>query len=76
MFKEGSVGDKFYLIIEGKVSVSVMNEGKPFAVGTLQPGNWFGEMGMWKGSPSFRVLFVMFFVGETIPFSWNKKPLC
>ena len=47
MFAEGSVGDKVYLILEGKVRISrsVPGVGEE-ALAVLGPGEYFGEMAL------------------------------
>lgn len=47
IFKEGSFGDKFYIIIEGEVRISkvIPNIGEE-ALAVLKTGNYFGEMAL------------------------------
>ena len=52
VFKEGDVGDKFYVILSGEVRVmkpitSLGNE----ALAILKPGDFFGEMALIDDSP-------------------------
>jgi CRP-like cAMP-binding protein len=45
LVKEGEPGDEFYVIVDGRASVSV--EGEPIA--ELGPGSFFGEMALIDG---------------------------
>ncbi len=52
VFREGDSGDNLYLIMEGQVSV--MREDKAggnLEIGSLSPGDYFGEMALLDGAP-------------------------
>ena len=52
IFKEGDLGDCFYLIIEGSVRIEKMvREDKIESVATLKTGDYFGEMSLLDGEP-------------------------
>jgi CRP-like cAMP-binding protein len=53
IFKEGEVGDKFYVIVEGKVAVTAHeeNSNEMFELETLSHGQWFGEMSLLLHTP-------------------------
>lgn len=52
IFKEGALGDCFYLIIEGSVRIEKMVQGgKIEPVATLATGDYFGEMSLLDGQP-------------------------
>jgi CRP/FNR family cyclic AMP-dependent transcriptional regulator len=45
--KEGTSGGRFFLILEGKATVSVGGK----TIGTLGPGDYFGELSLIDGQP-------------------------
>lgn len=52
IFKEGDLGDCFYLIIEGSVRVAKnVKDDKIEAVALLKTGDYFGEMSLLDGEP-------------------------
>ena len=52
VFAEGDKGDKFYMILDGKVRISRMVPGMgEEALAVLGPGDYFGEMALIDGSP-------------------------
>lgn len=52
IFKEGDLGDCFYLIIEGSVRIEKnVKEDKIESVATLKTGDYFGEMSLLDGEP-------------------------
>jgi NADH dehydrogenase len=46
VFNEGDVGDSLFMILSGQVEVSKHFGGEPRAIGTLGPGEYFGEMAL------------------------------
>lgn len=54
VFRQGSVGNHFYIVTEGLLAVTINNEkGKEREVGRLHPGDYFGELAL-LGSNSKR----------------------
>lgn len=52
VFWLGERGDEFYLVEQGKVTVSCPDEsGKEVILATLGPGNFFGELSLLDGGP-------------------------
>ena len=52
IFKDGSVADRFYFIISGKVRISKQIPGiGEEALAILEPGDYFGEMALIDESP-------------------------
>ena len=51
---EGEAGDAAYVIVAGTVEVSVGEGGKAKALGTLGPGDVFGEMSLDRPRAAFR----------------------
>lgn len=49
--RQGEVGDKFYIIESGEVSVSGEKDGVPFRDVTLRSGDFFGEVALLTGEP-------------------------
>lgn len=49
VIREGEVGDKFYLIRSGRVSVRRSSQTQPLAI--LEEGDFFGEMALLTGQP-------------------------
>jgi ATP-binding cassette, subfamily B, bacterial len=50
VIQEGEIGDKFYLIVRGKSSVTVTGpEGQPVSMRNLQDGDYFGEIALLEG---------------------------
>jgi MFS family permease len=47
VIREGEVGDRFYLIVEGSAAVSVRGTPRP----SLAPGDCFGEIALLRGVP-------------------------
>jgi ABC-type lipoprotein export system ATPase subunit/CRP-like cAMP-binding protein len=47
IIRQGETGDKFYILVEGKVDVLINAPGQgQILVGQLHPGNYFGEMAL------------------------------
>jgi CRP/FNR family transcriptional regulator, cyclic AMP receptor protein len=44
IFTEGSNGDWIYMVEEGEVEISKKVEGRKIVIGTMKPGEIFGEM--------------------------------
>jgi putative ABC transport system ATP-binding protein len=51
VFRQGDVGDKFYLIHSGQVDVIVEDGGKTETVAQLRKGQYFGEMALINDKP-------------------------
>ena len=56
IFKEGAVGDWFYVILEGRVKIKKQTSRGLLTVDTLSEGNFVGEMAMLKQSNSKRTV--------------------
>jgi ATP-binding cassette subfamily B protein len=49
---QGELGDKFYLIVRGKVGIYTTGfEGREVQLGVLEDGEYFGEMALVEGGP-------------------------
>jgi len=46
VFREGDMGNSFYVLIAGEVAVEKLREGKPVELTRLGPGECFGEMAL------------------------------
>jgi CRP/FNR family cyclic AMP-dependent transcriptional regulator len=46
LFEEGNSGDWVYVVLSGEVEVSKTVDGKTFILGTLKPGEVFGELAL------------------------------
>jgi CRP-like cAMP-binding protein/predicted DNA-binding transcriptional regulator AlpA len=51
IFHEGQPSDHFYVLQKGEVEVSIRKNEKRFVIGTLVPGEFFGEMGLLSNEP-------------------------
>lgn len=51
VFKQGELGDTFFLISEGQVAIDVNTEGTNKHVATLAAGDFFGEVALLKEQP-------------------------
>lgn len=51
VFDEGDSGDSLYMILSGQVEVSKLLGGQPQVIGTLQAGEYFGEMALLGRQP-------------------------
>jgi CRP-like cAMP-binding protein len=52
IFAEGDAGDAWYLVISGEVMITRASESRPSHIlGTLEPGEGFGEMALLDDSP-------------------------
>jgi CRP-like cAMP-binding protein len=49
--KEGENADKFYIIVDGKVSVFVTRRNESIAITQLPAGAWFGEIALLRNTP-------------------------
>ncbi|MBA3531103.1 MAG: cyclic nucleotide-binding domain-containing protein [Ardenticatenales bacterium] len=48
---EGEINDDVYILIQGELAVSVTQDGQPKRVGTIRPGEVFGEMAFFTREP-------------------------
>jgi CRP-like cAMP-binding protein len=46
VFEEGDMGDSLFMILSGEVEVSKLISGETRQIGTLGPGEYFGEMAL------------------------------
>ncbi|MGZ5052464.1 MAG: cyclic nucleotide-binding domain-containing protein [Methylobacter sp.] len=51
IFHEGQPSDHFYVLQKGEVEVFIRKNEKRFVIGTLGPGEFFGEMGLLSDEP-------------------------
>ncbi|HEY8037804.1 MAG TPA: cyclic nucleotide-binding domain-containing protein [Methylobacter sp.] len=51
IFHEGQPSDHFYVLQKGEVEVSIRKNERRFVIGTLGPGEFFGEMGLLSNEP-------------------------
>lgn len=51
IIRQGEVGDKFYLILDGEAAVHIDTDGKPKKVGNLSKGDNFGELALINDAP-------------------------
>jgi len=52
IIEQGGVGDQLYIILKGKVSVTIKNKDEPrVEIATLGPGEVFGEIAILKSIP-------------------------
>lgn len=51
IFHEGQPSDHFYVLQKGEVEVFIRKNEKRFVIGTLGPGEFFGEMGLLSNEP-------------------------
>jgi len=52
VFNEGDAGDTLYLVAEGRVKISKRGRaGQQETLGTIEAGNYFGEMALMDGKP-------------------------
>jgi CRP-like cAMP-binding protein len=51
IFEENSVGNEMYVIHSGKVQLSTKAPGREVVLGTLGPGDFFGEMSLVDAAP-------------------------
>lgn len=49
--REGEAGDSLYLVTEGRVEVETRDEGERIVLGTLGPGDFFGEVSLLTARP-------------------------
>jgi CRP/FNR family cyclic AMP-dependent transcriptional regulator len=49
IFSEGEEGDFMYIILEGEVRISLLRDKEEIILANLKHGNFFGEMGLFKG---------------------------
>lgn len=46
IFKEGDAGDTFYIVAHGDLEATVMHETKKLVLGSMGPGQYFGEIAL------------------------------
>jgi potassium efflux system protein len=53
IIREGDAPDRFYLLTSGRVEVTATcpGTGRQNHIATIEPGGWFGEIGMLTGVP-------------------------
>ena len=51
IFEENSLGDEMYIIHSGRVKLSSTAHGREIVLGTLGPGEFFGEMALVDAAP-------------------------
>jgi CRP-like cAMP-binding protein len=49
--QEGSIGDKFFIIVEGSIKVSVKRNNEDIDIDELSDGQWFGEIALMMDTP-------------------------
>ncbi|WP_116368939.1 cAMP-activated global transcriptional regulator CRP [Parahaliea mediterranea] len=62
ILEEGALSDSLYLILEGSVSIQVQDEDDKdhlMVVSYLNPGDFFGEMGLFEDQPEARSAMVI-----------------
>jgi ATP-binding cassette subfamily B protein len=51
IIQQGDPGDKFYILVRGKIDVLRTESGRTFSIGKLQDGDCFGEMALLSSQP-------------------------
>lgn len=51
LFSEGDRGTEMYVIITGKIKITLIRDGEDFELSTLAPGSFFGEMSLLEYEP-------------------------
>ncbi len=51
IFNAGDAGESMFVVLEGGFEVMIEVDGKPQAVASLWPGDFFGEMSLFTGAP-------------------------
>uniref|UniRef100_A0A6A7G574 Cyclic nucleotide-binding domain-containing protein n=1 Tax=Hirondellea gigas TaxID=1518452 RepID=A0A6A7G574_9CRUS len=51
LFEEGDHGNKFYIIVKGRVDVFVSRDGHPVKIDSLSSNAWFGEISLVLDTP-------------------------
>lgn len=52
LVSRGTWGDSLYLLVDGRLRAFVSGAGRRLELGTIQPGNWIGEMHFVDPGPS------------------------
>jgi CRP/FNR family cyclic AMP-dependent transcriptional regulator len=60
IFQEGTIGDAWFVVLNGEVSVTKeMASGPPHVLSHLYPGDSFGEMALMDGAPRMATLYTV-----------------
>ena len=51
IFNEGDSGQEMFVVLSGKVEISLKHESKSIVLGLLEEGDFFGEMSLLEGMP-------------------------
>jgi methyl-accepting chemotaxis protein len=51
IFNEGDLGQEMYVVLSGKVEITLQHESKSIVLGLLEEGDFFGEMSLLEGMP-------------------------
>jgi putative ABC transport system ATP-binding protein len=51
VMRQGDIGDKFYIVLSGRVDVEIEKDGARATVSHLGPGNFFGELALLHDQP-------------------------
>jgi CRP-like cAMP-binding protein len=51
IFKEGDEGNSMYIVLEGEVEIYVVINNQEVHLATMKPGDFFGEMALFRDKP-------------------------